>query len=400
MLPRKLCAVLLLVFVVGGLTGCGANGTGRATPTPLPLVVNYENAVFTVEQGPIVSEQRLMGEVVPSKQDELFFRSSGFITRVAAKSGDTVKKGEILAELQVDDIVNQLQQARIDLEVAQSNLAKNKSQHDYDVQKAQSDVVIWQKRLALAQLDLDQSYGANHDRAQLNYDITDQNLKLAEELLKLISADDIAYMEQAVKRSELAVQRLEGLLAERQIIAPYDCVVLRVSVRAGQQLDAFFPAFQVGDPSDLIIRAPYDYDLNTELSKDTEARVSLTSNPDQTYPVEFLPNFLPVSQLQDDQQQQSSFSAVAQFFYFTLPTDLKEQVPVGRQINVTVVLGRKDNVLLLPPAAIREYRNLSFVIVQDGDLRRRVEISKIGLKSDDKWEVDADLKPGDQVLGP
>jgi hypothetical protein len=37
--------------------------------------------------------------------------------------------------------------------------------------------------------------------------------------------------------------------------------------------------------------------------------------------------------------------------------------------------------LLLPPAAIREYKGLYFVIVQDGERRRRVEINEIGLKS-------------------
>jgi adenine deaminase len=65
-----------------------------------------------------------------------------------------------------------------------------------------------------------------------------------------------------------------------------------------------------------------------------------------------------------------------------------------------ITLGRKDDALLLPPAAIREYRGLNFVIVQEGERRRRVEIQKIGLKSTDHWEVIADLQEGDQVLGP
>jgi hypothetical protein len=56
--------------------------------------------------------------------------------------------------------------------------------------------------------------------------------------------------------------------------------------------------------------------------------------------------------------------------------------------------------LLLPPAAIREYKGLNFVILQEGDRRRRVEINEIGLKSTDRWEILGDLKEGDQVLGP
>jgi hypothetical protein len=67
---------------------------------------------------------------------------------------------------------------------------------------------------------------------------------------------------------------------------------------------------------------------------------------------------------------------------------------------MTLLLGEKDEALLLPPSAIREYRGLFFVIVQDGDRRRRVEINKIGLKTSERWEVIADLAEGDQVLGP
>jgi len=63
-------------------------------------------------------------------------------------------------------------------------------------------------------------------------------------------------------------------------------------------------------------------------------------------------------------------------------------------------MGRKDNILLLPPAAIRQYRGLNFVIILDGDKRRRVEINEIGLKTAERWEVSGDLKEGDKVLGP
>ena len=49
-------------------------------------------------------------------------------------------------------------------------------------------------------------------------------------------------------------------------------------------------------------------------------------------------------------------------------------------------------------------RDISFppsgVIVLEGDNHRRVEVVSIGVKTVDKWEVIANLKPGDQILGP
>jgi hypothetical protein len=86
--------------------------------------------------------------------------------------------------------------------------------------------------------------------------------------------------------------------------------------------------------------------------------------------------------------------------YFSVPTDLPiEQLKIGMSVSLNVIIGRHENVLMLKPAAIRNYRGLNFVIVQDGELRRRVEITKIGLQTEEKWEIEADLKEGDRIIG-
>jgi len=74
------------------LTSCGAASSGKATPTPLPPMVSYEKSVFTVEIGPIVSEKKIFGEIMPSTQDDLYFLATGYVDRVTVKQGDTAKK--------------------------------------------------------------------------------------------------------------------------------------------------------------------------------------------------------------------------------------------------------------------------------------------------------------------
>ena len=87
--------------------------------------------------------------------------------------------------------------------------------------------------------------------------------------------------------------------------------------------------------------------------------------------------------------------------YFSAPTDMpRDQLKLGAKVDLNVVIGRRENVLLLPPAAIRNYRGLSFVIVQNGERRQRVEITKIGLQTDERWEIEGDLQAGDLVVGP
>jgi hypothetical protein len=133
------------------------------------------------------------------------------------------------------------------------------------------------------------------------------------------------------------------------------------------------------------------------MTQNTIVNLYLNSDDENAHPVKYLPNFLPVRANEEATTTRSS----GDYFYFTLPEDIpQDQLPTGRSVFLSVILGHKDSALILHPSAIREYKGLMFVIVQDGEKRRRVEINEIGLKSTDRWEVDADLQPGDQVVGP
>ena len=388
--------IILFAFL---LAACGGGGSGAPTPTPLPPLVSYQKAIYPVEKGSIVSDMEITGDVVHSKQDELFFRAPGYVNRISVKKGDVVKKGDILAELQIDDLLNQLQQAQIDLEVAQANLAEYKAQQEYNIKKAEIDVAILEKRVEQARQDVESTWGKTQEMAQLNLDIAELNLGLAQLALQMATLAVNPYMEQAVTRSQLAVERLEGLIAERQIVAPYDGIVLKTLIRPGQEVRAFDVMVGIDDPAELVIRTPFDWDLRDILTKDTIVNMFMTSDAEEGSPVKYLPNFLPASITTEDQSQ--SQTSGPEFMYYSLPENITtEDIPVGRTVFLKILLGQKDDTLLLPPAAIREYKGFYFVIVVDEDVRRRVEIQKIGLKSPERWEIVADLEEGDQVLGP
>ena len=352
-----------------------------------------------MERGPIVSEQTIYGEVVPSRQEDLSFRSSGYVVRAPVKAGDTVKAGDILAEQQVDDLLNQLEQARIDLNVAQANLAKAEAQQEFDVASAQIEVNIWENNVEMARLELENAVGVQgRERAQINLDNAEQNLALARLNLEFASEYSDPYQKQAVERNQLAVERLEALIAERQIVAPFDGIVLKSTLRPGREVDAYDEVITVGDPTEMVIRALYDYDLSQSLNKDSEVRLYLDASSEEALPVKYMPNFLPISTSKVEGESENN---TKDYFYFTYPEGVtQEQLPPGESIGLVVVLWEKDDALLLSPAAIRTYRGLNFVIVLDGDRRRRVEIYEIGLKNSEFWEIMADLKEGDQVLGP
>ena len=68
-------------------------------------------------------------------------------------------------------------------------------------------------------------------------------------------------------------------------------------------------------------------------------------------------------------------------------------------MRVQVVLERRASALWLPPQAIRKYEGRRFVVVQDSDGQRRVDV-RIGITSDDRVEILEGLEVGQIVIAP
>jgi multidrug efflux pump subunit AcrA (membrane-fusion protein) len=208
-------------------------------------------------------------------------------------------------------------------------------------------------------------------------------------------------LDQVVQRNQNTVDSLHRLIAERQLIAPYDGIVLVMSLIPGLQATAFATAAVVGDPAEMVVQVPWEYELVNNVDASTEAYIFPTREPEPSFPVQFIPNFLPISNEQSGITQTPSGDTIINFLYFSVPADTpRDVVAVGAAVRVNIILGSKQDALLLSPAAIRGNDTFKYVIVLEDDYHRRVEVVNIGVKTTDQWEVIANLQAGDQVLGP
>lgn len=379
---------ILLIFAIAA---CSTENQSRATPTPLPPLVSYEKTLYPVKRGPIIEEYKLDGVVTPQIQDPLFFRASGYVSRVPFKGGDYVKKGDILAELQIEDLLNQLQQAEIDLEVAQANLANRQKERQYALTRAEHNV-------RLAELALEQVIAAGGNKFQIG--MAEEQVALAKLSQSEASQQVNTYEEQAVKRNQLVVDRLNAQIHERQIVAPYDGILFKHNLKPGDPVEAFKPVITIGDPDELIIRTNRVFQLASKLSNNTEAYLYLQPGDEDGYPLQYLPSFVPTSAAQEDLQSDQPVQQGVDFFYFAMPDPPDpELIPVGKPVTVVAITGRNEDALLLPPAVIREFGGLKFVILKEGEKQRRVEVAT-GLSTNEVVEVIGDFKEGDLIVGP
>lgn len=196
-----------------------------------------------------------------------------------------------------------------------------------------------------------------------------------------------------VNQAQLALERLQAQVADAQIVAPIDGEVLSLSVYAGRFAEAFKPVIVVADPSAIEVSADLSSSQLQEMVEGQEATVTLRAYPGQTWrgKVRRLP--YPYGSGGGTEALASEDKSTR----ISLEGDLSG-LKLGDLARVTIVLEEKDNVLWLPPAAIRTFQGRKFVIIQEGNRQRRVDVT-IGIESDERVEILEGLEEGQIVVG-
>lgn len=108
---RGLIACALLVTALG-LAGCGAQA---ADPTvePPPLAI----AAVRPQRGDVVRALSLPGDVIGRSEADLYAKVTGYLVSIAVDKGDWVKKGQVLATIEVPELEQRLKRSRANLAV-------------------------------------------------------------------------------------------------------------------------------------------------------------------------------------------------------------------------------------------------------------------------------------------
>jgi RND family efflux transporter MFP subunit len=121
-----------MVFLVGAVAGLGwliysqfqersVSSKSGSPSRPVPV------EVAQIQRGPIALQRTFSGELEALAEFVVAPKVSGRVLRVIVNIADTVKRGQVVAELDNDEYVQAVAQAQADLEVARANLSEAKS---------------------------------------------------------------------------------------------------------------------------------------------------------------------------------------------------------------------------------------------------------------------------------
>jgi multidrug efflux pump subunit AcrA (membrane-fusion protein) len=123
------------------------------TPTPLPPtpVPRAAETTVLVQRGKVAKTITFSGRISPISEIPLHFRAPGYVKGVHVKQGEWVRAGDLLAELEVSDLMNQIAQAEVNLDSAKRLLSKAEESLDREIDLAELNLSIAKARLSLAE---------------------------------------------------------------------------------------------------------------------------------------------------------------------------------------------------------------------------------------------------------
>jgi multidrug efflux pump subunit AcrA (membrane-fusion protein) len=302
-----------------------------------------------------------------------------------------VNYGDYLKKFQA----GQVDQNRLNLEynnllTAKEKLAAARAQAELALGQAQAQVTQAEESLRQAKAKLAELQGqpavvdaeAALQQAESDYEqaVTDADPESYN--LRLLALD--------LQQSQLDIQDLEDQIASAQLVAPFDGQILSLSVKAGDATQAFDTVGVLADPAKLEITAELSSDELSQMALNQQARITLRDRPGETFDgiVRQLP--YPYGGTTVDTGDDTAVH---------VSIESQVDMTLGELATVSIILQEKDNVLWLPPAAIRTYQGRNFVVVQNPDgTQQRVDVL-LGITTDERVEITAGLQEGQVIVG-
>jgi RND family efflux transporter MFP subunit len=368
------------------LTACGIVGPA-ATPTPVPEPPAPAAPTYIAQRGLVVRQIEFDARAQPVESQELSFVTEGKVQKVFKKPGDSVKAGEVIAELDVSDIRNELRQAQIEFNTAQAVLSNTLEGFTRSLQLAQLDVDQAQLRLDAANARA-KAFGigqAELQARQAEAKLLEKELERAQLKLADVGATLDPNLIKNVETSRISLEALSEKLGRATLVAPFDGIIIELNVAVGNRSTPLEPVAVVSKPGEIELVANLPSQQYEELSVGQPVTARLADNPDSVFGAT-------ISRVPTEN--------VARGDRLVRIALDNSNVQPGVKALVSVTTGRRENALWVPANVVRNYRGRQFVVVQNDDGSQRRADVKLGLQASDRVEILDGLNEGDVVVAP
>lgn len=389
---RMMYGIIGVVVVLTAVIGLIAATRGGTKIDPSKLA--------KVERGDLAKSVVATGKVEPITKVEIKSKASGIVKKLYVDAGDRVKKGQLLAELDKEEIEARVTQAKAQVEASEASLKGTEA----DLERAKVDAEGPDVPMLKRAYDRAQGMAKEGvvsasalDDAQKNYELALNKQNVAKAQLQVLKAK-IGQAQAQVMQDHANLKQLEEQLSYTTISSPIDGIILSRDVEVGDAVSSILVLGSTatlimteGDTSEVYVKGKVDESDIGKVYLGQPARIKVESFKDKT----FNGKVTKISPMGVEKDNVTTFEVRVSI------NNPGGELKAAMTANAEIILEEHKNVLQIPEGAIL-YDKDKKASVEVPDPRGKEGKSKlavnIGISNGAKTEVLGGLKEGDQVV--
>lgn len=300
---------------------------------------------YTVRTDTLETKVRGVGKLMSLKEEELVFIDGGRrIKEMYVRVGEFVHEGELIAELDVTELENQLRTQKL------------------------------------------------HFRSEEIAMI--ETLRKADEL----SAEELEQAKIAFELKRTNLVELEESIARARITAPFSGHIISVAMGKGDTPQAYDTVATIADLTQLTVAANISADDQKKIAVGMTAEVDISTAGVYTGTITRMPVEKP-QQPYDPWNPRPQPKDVIENYVVVELEEFPDGLNRGTPLSVSVVVERKEDVVVIPPAALRTHLGRTYVQVVDEEGNKSEVDVEVGQQTSTLIEIVKGLEPGQKVVG-
>jgi HlyD family secretion protein len=386
--------VVGLAVLVAGAGTYGLAGWVRPAPAVDP------SRIATVERGDLARSVVATGRIEPIAKVEIKSKANGIIKQLTVDVGHRVTEGQVLAELDKDNLAARLREARAALAGTQANLTAAQAEFEKNKVEAEGPDVPFARRnlqrateLAKEKLVSQQAL----DEARSALEQAENRQQIARSQIGVTEAR-VAQARASVAQAQAAVDRAEEELTNATIRSPIGGVVLSRNVEIGSAVSSILNmgsaatlVMVLGDISKVYVKGNVDEADIGLVRLGQAARIRVETFKER----QFDGRVTQISPMGADKDNVVSFEVKVSI------DNAAGALLANMTANAEIILEQHTGTLIIPEAAvIYDQKRQAFAeIVAPGEPTGRTRVPiKVGVSNGTRTQVLSGLESGQRVV--
>jgi HlyD family secretion protein len=367
------------------------------------LKPNYKvdpSKLAPIERGSIARSVVATGKIEPRSTVEVKSKASGIVKKLMVDYGDIVKQGQIMAELDKEELEARVRELRANLQAAQA--AEESAQAALERNKVEAegpDIPFLKSNMERARQMFKEGIGAKNivEDTERLYQLA-LNKQAGSVRNLAVSRAEITRAKAQVAQARAMLERADEDLRNSTIVSPIDGLVLSRNVEMGNAVSSILVMgsqstllFTLGDVSDVFVRGKVDQADIGKVYMGQPARIVVESFRDR----KFSGKVYKISPLGVEKENVTTFEVQVSI------ANPGRELKANMSANAEIILEEKPNVLLVPEAAVvyDKQRNASVEQPDEKAEKGRKKIAvKLGISNGVKTELVSGLGEGQKVI--